>query len=57
MPDPERPDYNSSQFVLVHYEAEICKQISEAGGDEWCIVKKYMHGIASHLRGNALVTS
>ena len=32
MPDPERPDYNSSQFVLVHYEAEICKQISEADG-------------------------
>ena len=32
-------DYNMNYLVLIHYEAEIYKRISEAGGGESCIVE------------------
>ena len=31
--------YDINLFVLIHYEAEIYKRISEAGCDESCIVE------------------
>ena len=32
-------NYNMNYLVSIHYEAKICKQSSEAGGDEPCIVE------------------
>ena len=34
-----KSDYDINYLVLIHYEAEICKQSSEAGGGESCIVE------------------
>ena len=34
-----KSDYNMNYLVLIHYEAEIYKRISEAGGGESCIVE------------------
>ena len=34
-----KSDYNMNHLVLIHYEAEICKQSSEAVGGESCIVE------------------
>ena len=34
-----KSDYDMIYLVLIHYEAEICKRSSEAGGDESCIVE------------------
>ena len=36
-----KSDYNMNYLVLVHYEAEIYKRSSEAGGGESCIVEIY----------------
>ena len=44
-------------FVSIYYEAEIHKRISDAGGNELCIVEKFMHGFVSHVHGSAFVTS
>ena len=33
-----KSDYNINHLVLIHYEAEIYKRSSEAGGGESCIV-------------------
>ena len=34
-----KSDYDMKYLVLIHYEAEICKWSSEAGGGESCIVE------------------
>ena len=34
-----KSDYDMIYLVLIHYEAEICKRSSEAGGGESCIVE------------------
>ena len=34
-----KSNYDMSYLVLIHYEAEICKRSSEAGGGESCIVE------------------
>ena len=34
-----KSNYDMNKVVLIHYEAEICKRSSEAGGGESCIVK------------------
>ena len=34
-----KSDYDMSYFGLIHYEAEIWKRSSEAGGGESCIVE------------------
>ena len=52
-----KSDYNMNYLVLIHYEAEIYKWSSDAGGGESCIVKKSMHGFVGHVHSNAFVTS
>ena len=34
-----KSDYDMTYLILIHYEAEICEQSSEAGGGEPCIVE------------------
>ena len=34
-----KSDYDMNSLVFIHYEAEICKRSSDAGGGESCIVE------------------
>ena len=46
--------YDIDYLVLIHYEDEICKQGSEAGGDELIHSYKHMHGFVSHVHSKPL---